>query len=152
MRFWQTGLAQSEGSQLAEVVVNPDSVRDHFDYQISPTSQERLNTLRALNGVRLEAEEEGYPIPSHAVVNSAEHLLIRLLPFCIEPFEVYPTPDGEVALDISSEQGSVIILCELAGTVLCLVNIDGKKQWTRFGSTDNRESIRFLRDRIIQIR
>ena len=153
MLFCRTGLTPSGGLRLAEVVVDPDSTRDHFDYQISSASQERWRTLREFNEVRTEAEEEGYPIPSPEVVRSAEHLLHKLLPFCLTPFEVYPTPDGEVALDISSEQGSVILLCEPAGTVLCLVNIGGTKQWKRYSSADNREAINYLRDKkIVNIR
>ena len=152
MLFCRTGLTPSGGLRLAEVVVDPDSTRDHFDYQISSASQERWRTLREFNEVRTEAEEEGYPIPSPEVVRSAEHLLHKLLPFCLTPFEVYPTPDGEVALDISSEQGSVILLCEPAGTVLCLVNIGGTKQWKRYSSADNKEAINYLRDKIVNIR
>ena len=152
LRFWQIGLTQSEGAQLAEVTVNHHSARDLFGYQIGLASQERMNTLRELYGVRTEAEEEGYPIPADVVVESAEHVLIELLPFCIQPFEVYPTPDGEVALDNSSAQGSVILLCEPAGTVLCLVNIGGEKEWKRFGSADNRDAVKYVRNKIVRIR
>ena len=151
MLFCRTGLTPSGGLRLTEVVVDPDSTQDHFDYQISSVSQERWRTLRELNEVRTEAEEEGYPIPSPEVVRSAEYLLRKLLPFCLPPFDVYPTPDGEVALDISSEQGSVILLCEPAGTVLCLVNMGGTKQWKRYSSADNREAINHICDIIVNI-
>ena len=85
-----------------------------------------------------EAREDGLPIPSQDLLASAEDLLRKLYPVWPHRFEVYPMPDGEIAIDAPNRRGSsVLILCEPTGEVLCMVNNEGKHQRKRYTSPDD---------------
>ena len=85
-----------------------------------------------------EAREDGLPIPSQDLLASAEQLLRKLYPVWPHRFEVYPMPDGEIAIDAPNRRGSsVLILCEPTGEVLCMVNNEGKHQRKRYTSPDD---------------
>ncbi|MDE0027090.1 MAG: hypothetical protein OXP69_21980 [Spirochaetaceae bacterium] len=89
-------------------------------------------TLRDLYEVVDEAMEEGYLRPSDDAVSVARNLLPKLQ--CLVPhrIEVYPTADGDVALDVSNERGSVILLCGSGGGIVCLVNLNGDRRRARY--------------------
>ena len=108
--------------------------------KIQPASQDsvdanaRLSTelSDALNDLReasTEAREEGYPTPSDLALSNAERLLKAMYEIVPRRFEVYPTPDGEIAIDAPNGDGqSVLLLCEPKGGALCLVNLrDGHR-------------------------
>ena len=72
-----------------------------------------------------EAREEGYPVPSELALDNARQLLPALSRLSPHPMSVYPTPDGEICIDVSGGFGrSVLLLCESGGGALCLVNLD----------------------------
>ena len=136
------------GSLPTDLLVQPALQQPYFDVTASPAVPD---FLRDLHEVPNEADEEGYPVPPKEILQLAERLGHKILPFCKRKCEVYPTPDGEVALDVSSERRSLIIIIEPSATVLCLVNIDGKKRWKRFGSIDYDKTIKFVRDIAVKI-
>ncbi len=81
------------------------------------------DALRDLDEVRDEAREEGFPEPSEPAVDNAGRLLRRMFAISRRRYEIYPTPDGEVALDAPDGRGqSVLLLCASAGGVQCLVD------------------------------
>ena len=82
-----------------------------------------------------EAREEGTPLPSNAALESAERLLREMYRISPRRFEVYPTPDGEVAIDAPSRGCSVLLLCDSDGGALCLVNVDGAHRRARYSTT-----------------
>ncbi len=90
--------------------------------------------LRDLEGARDEAREEGFSAPSDAALGNARRLLCamhRMLP--PRRFEVYPMPDGEIAIDVPGGPGrSVILLCEPDGGALCLVHMNGRHRRARY--------------------
>ena len=90
-----------------------------------------------LRQVQQEAREEGYPVPSEEAVQEVHGLLHRMYKLSPRRFDVYPTPDGEVALDASGEGTSVIILREPVGTALCLLNLRGEQRMDRVESVNN---------------
>lgn len=52
-------------------------------------------------------------------------------------FEVYPTPDGEIAINAPDGEGrSVILLCDSEGGALCLVNLNGHHRRARYSTTE----------------
>ena len=72
--------------------------------------------LDDLKGTSEEAREEGYPIPSQVAMANAQRLLSEMHQILPRRFEVYPTPDGEVAIDAATGRGSsVIMLCDSQG-------------------------------------
>ena len=81
----------------------------------------------ALNDLREASEEargEGFPAPSELALSDAERLLKAMYKISPRRFEVYPTPDGEIAIDAPDGDGqSVPLLCEPDGGVLCLANL-----------------------------
>ena len=95
-----------------------------------------LDMLADLRDARAEASDEGFPPPSDLSITRAERVLIETRRFSTRQFEVYPTPDGEIAIDMPIDGGSVLLLCDSDGGALCLVNLNGDKRQKRYDSTD----------------
>ena len=73
--------------------------------------------------------------PSRAENSSLllKQLLKKLYEVWPHRFEVYPNPDGEIAIDARNDRGSaVLVLCEPGGEVLCLVHTHGEQQSNRY--------------------
>ncbi len=93
--------------------------------------------LRDLDAVEGEALEEGFPIPSRMARENARRLLQAMHRISGRRLEVYPTPDGEVAIDAPGGQGrSVLLLCDSEGGALCLVNMNGKHRRARYADSN----------------
>ena len=91
---------------------------------------ELVDAMRDLRDAGEEAREEGFPAPSDLAMANAERLLRAMYQISPRRFEVYPTPDGEIAIDAPDGNGqSVLLLCESNGGALCLANLrDGHLQ------------------------
>ena len=90
-----------------------------------------------LSQAREEAREEGFPPPSDIALKNAERLLREMYGISSRRFEVYPTPDGEIAIDAPDGEGrSVILLCDSEGGALCLVNLNGHHRRARYSTTE----------------
>ena len=99
---------------------------EHFPVRLA-------DALRDLGEVKDEASEEGFPTPADVACKNANRLLKEMYRLSRRRFEVYPMPDGEVAIDASDGQGSsVLLLCDSDGGALCLVNIRGKHRRARY--------------------
>lgn len=97
---------------------------------------ELRDALNDLDEAAAEAQDEEYPIPSDLALANARRLLLAMYKLSPQRFEVYPTPDGEVAIDASGGRGrSVLLLCDSDGGALCLVNMDGKHRRARYSDT-----------------
>ena len=84
-----------------------------------------------------EAREEGFPIPSTAAVDNAKRLVKAMYDISPRQFEVYPTPDGEIAIDAPNGRGSsVILLCDSDGGALCMAHLNGSHRSRRYATTD----------------
>ena len=95
------------------------------------------DALRDLREARDEAREEGLPQPSDTALGNAERLLREMYGNSPRRFEVYPTPDGEIAIDAPDGQGrSVILLCDSEGGALCMVNLNGHHRRARYSTTE----------------
>ena len=99
-------------------------------------SPELRDALLDLDNAIAEAKEEDYPIPSDTAIANARRLLIALYAIYPHRFEVYPTQDGEMAIDASGGFGrSVLLLCESGGGALCLVNMNSRHRRARYPNT-----------------
>ena len=97
---------------------------------------ELRDALGDLDEVVAEAREEAYPVPSDAALSNARRLLIAMYKISPQRFEVYPTPDSEVAIHTPSGPGcSVLLLCDSEGGAVCLVNMNGKHRRARYSET-----------------
>lgn len=98
-----------------------------------------------------DAQEEGFPIPSSKQMVMASYLLRRMYVRYPQRFEVYPMPNGEIAVDAPNGRGSsVIVLCESSGEVLCSVNIRGHHRHKRYPSAEGLPDL-FLQDALAEV-
>ena len=103
---------------------------EHFPVRLA-------DALRDLGEVKDEASEEGFPTPADVAYENANRLLKEMCPLSQRRFEIYPMPDGEIAIDASDGQGSsVLLLCDSDGGALLLVNMGGKHRRARYSSAD----------------
>ena len=115
--------AQQSGPEVEHSV-------EHFPVRLA-------DALHDLGEVKDEAREAGFPTPADAACKNANRLLKEMYPLSQRRFEVYPMPDGEIAIDASDGQGSsVLLLCDSVGGALCLVNMGGKHRRARYSSAD----------------
>ena len=105
--------------------------------KIQPASQDSVDTNARLPGelsnaladlreASDEARDEGFLAPSALALSNAERLLKAMYRISPRRFEVYPTPDGEIAIDAPDGSGqSVLLLCEPKSGALCMANLSG---------------------------
>ena len=92
---------------------------------------------RDLDEAKDEALEEGFPAPSDTALKNAHRLLREMYEIAPWRFEIYPTPDGEIAIDVPGGFGrSVLLLLDSDGGALCLVNMKGEHRRERYSDTD----------------
>lgn len=109
------------------------------------------DALCDLNGVPDEAREEGLPVPSDTALRNAQRLLHDMHRISPRRFEIYPTPDGEVAIDAPGGFGrSVLLLCDSHGGALCSVNMDGAHRRARY-SDSRRLPDGFVREALAEL-
>lgn len=109
--------------------------------------EEALEDLRATPD---EAKDEGYPQPTDLALTNAGRILRRMYTMLPTRLEVYPTPDGEVAIVAPAPRRSVMVLCESDGGALCMVNMDGKHRRARYSTADSLPD-GFLRDALNEL-
>ena len=94
-------------------------------------------SLEDLSKATLEAISEGFPLPSETAVANAGRLLVAMHQISTRRFEVYPTPDAEVAIDAPGGYGrSVLLLCGSDGETLCLVNLGSEQRQRTYETVD----------------
>ena len=98
---------------------------------------EPCDVLRDLDEATAEAHEEGFPLLSDSALANARRLLPAMYELSPCRFEVYPMPDGEIAVHSPAGSGSsVLVLCEPDGGALCLVNMNGAHRRVRYSDAD----------------
>ena len=112
---------------------------------------ELSEALSDLGEVGQESQEEGFPTPSDVAIENVDRLLNEMYQILPRRFEVYPTPDGEIAIDALGGYGrSVILLCDSAGGALCLVNMDGNHRSKRYPNANTLPD-EFLHEALIEL-
>ncbi len=97
------------------------------------------------------AREEGFPIPSQSAITNAERLLKELRKISSLHLEVYPTPDGEIAVHVPNGRGrSVVLLCGSNGEALCLANLDSGHRRRNYATADSLPD-RFLSQALVDL-
>ena len=95
------------------------------------------------------AEEEGFQIPSKSAINNADRLLREIHKTSPPHLEVYPTPDGEIAIHIPNGRGrSVVVLCGSDRGALCMANLNGGHSRKKYSTSDALPD-KFLRQALV---
>ena len=109
------------------------------------------DALRDLDEAQDGAREEGFPAPSDTVLRNARCLLYAIYRTLPQRFEVYPMPDGEIAVDVPGGPGrSVLVLCGSDGGALCLVNMNGAHRRARYSDVRGLPD-EFVRDALAEL-
>lgn len=137
------------------ILLNAESSWGKYSQQaesiLRASTIELSEALSDLGEVGQESQEEGFPTPSDVAIENVNRLLQEMYRILPRRFEVYPTPDGEIAIDAPGGYGrSVILLCDSAGGALCLVNMDGNHRRKRY-SNANTLPDEFLRTALIEL-
>ena len=99
---------------------------------MDPIITECLNDLRQVID---EAEEENYPIPTSLAIENGERILRVMYQIYPRRYEVYPTPDGHVAIDAPDGNGrSIMVICSSDGGAMCMVNFGNGDRRARYSS------------------
>ena len=94
------------------------------------------DALDDLDEIVEEAREKGFQIPSDLAIGNARQLLEEMYALSPRRFEVYPMPEGKVAIDGAGARGRwLILLCESNGGALCIISIDGEGTDRRYADT-----------------
>lgn len=89
-----------------------------------------------LSHAAVEAQEEGFAPPSDLALANAKRLLREMYEIVPQRFEVYPTPDAEIAIRALAPRRSVILLCKPEGGAVCLVNLRSGRRRQSYTPTD----------------
>ena len=126
-----TLLTSSEINSLNEAITG------RFNFIKIAYFPELYESLNDLQGAENEAYEEGFQTPSNLALSNAERLIKEMYALSSRRYEIYPTPDREIAIDAPGGFGrSVLLLCDSDGGALCLVNINGRHRRARYSSTE----------------
>ena len=108
-----------------------EELKPALDAELHEALEDLANTIS-------EAEREGYPKPSEAARANAERFLKKMYKILPRRFEVYPTPDAEIAIDApNGYDSSVLLLCDTEGHALCLVNMGGEQRSKDYATSDS---------------
>ena len=127
-------------AQLLDKTVNQrlwDSLAEYLSRGVIGFRVQLAQALEELDQVVDEAQSEGYEIPSSIAIVNAKYIIKRMYDNLLHPFQVYPMPDGEVAIDVTNDDGSsVLILCCSDGGTLCFVSINGNQRRAHYSKSD----------------
>ena len=96
--------------------------------------EEALEDLRTTPD---EAIDEAYPQPTQLALANAGRMLRRMHALLPTRLEVYPTPDGEIAIVAPCTRQSVMVLCDSNGGALCMVNMDGEHRRAKYSAASS---------------
>ena len=99
-----------------------------------PISSDLSDALRDLYDVQEAAQEEGNVAPDDDTVKRAEDILRALYRVSPRPFSIYAMPEGDVAIDADSPEGTkLVVMCDPDGTARCLVYINDALERREYG-------------------
>ena len=119
-----------------------------------PPHPDLYDALRELYEVQEDARKEGFPVPDYPAIEVCRRLLEDMYRISPRRYEVYPTPEGEIAIEGSGSQEQwLLFFYELSGGVLCISGGPGRDdRYKRYPSADRlpdaflRQALRRLSD------
>ena len=132
-----TAVKRTETTLVGPGEATEETREEKLDRPSETLPAELTGILDDLREATDEAREEGFPVPSDTAIANSERLIKEVYGILPGRHGVYPTPDGEIAIDVFNGKGSsVVLLCDSAGGALCLVNMDGNHRRARYSKTD----------------
>ena len=113
-------------------------------------SQDVKEALDDLEEALQEAEDEDFPPPTEVAMRNAARLIRAIHRFHAYRLEVYPTADGEIAIDAGISNRSVILLCDAFGGALCLANTGVTHRRAHYSDADQLPD-GFLREALAEL-
>ena len=148
----QSDIREKSQFSSSEIIFPHKHIADLFSHVHRTYFPELYEALDDLGEVSNEAVEEGFVVPSGKASDNAKRLLTEMYAISSRRYEVYPTPDGEIAIDAPGGPGrSVILLCASDGGALCLVNMNGRHRRARYSSTE-RLPDGFIREALTELK
>ena len=116
-----------------ELVFKTPSLRpDRKEPTVSSGAPDRETLLREaldkLAGVADQAAKEGYPVPSQDQVEQAKRLLRGAISVGPVGYDVYATPQAEIAIDFTTDDFSIALYSKADGSSECFVDMGGSSQ------------------------
>ena len=111
--------------------------------------------LDELGEVAEDALEQDFPQPTELARSNAERLLKEMFEILPRRYEIYPTQDGEIVIDVPNRKGSsVVLLCDSEGGALCLVGVVGVSNQSKSYTSEefNQLPDDFLRGALLQLK
>lgn len=84
--------------------------------------------LGKLADVADQAAKEGYPVPSQDQMEQAERLLQGAISVGPVGYDVYATPQAEIAIDFTTDDFSIALYSKADGSSECFVDMGGSSQ------------------------
>lgn len=95
------------------------------------------DALQDLKEVAEEAECKEFSAPSVTAIRNADRLLRIMHDVLPLRYEVYPDPDGEIAIHaVGDRECSILVLCESPGSALCMIDIREMRYRKRYATVD----------------
>ena len=122
---------------LSEAIADIDIVDEAREEGFPSPPDDLSEAIDDIDNIVDEACEEGFPSPPDDVISTARRLLKSLHELRPKRFEVYPTPEGEIAIVApGGPKRSVMALCDPKGEVLCMVNLNGNHRRARYSDAN----------------
>ena len=86
------------------------------------------NAETELASVVEQAMDDGYPVPPQDQIEQAGYLLREMFAMARGDYSVYPTPDAEIAIDLTNDDISIIVFIHRDGAAGCFVDTDHSQE------------------------
>ena len=109
-----------------------DSIFAYYLREAQTTTSDirSIDFTNAVNDLRdsPEAAEQDWGITlESAVIDQAHRVLTSVFEIFPRSWNIYPTPEGEIAIDADTPHGTkVVVTCNLTGAVRCMAYINGE--------------------------
>ena len=121
------------GSALAHVFVGGMSELVRRRYLGGGATEGLREALEGLDTISDDAADMGYPVPQDSVVSEARRILGEMYSYRQLSFDAYAMSGGRVGIDVNGSVGrSMIVVCEPAGSALCVVTVGGVGRRSRY--------------------
>lgn len=100
------------------------------------TQTYREQALARMDRIADEAAEEEFELPTDVGIENARAMLAVMFNLAPREYDVYPMPDGEVAIDTGKPERRIFVFCPPNGGVQCIGWIGNERRDVSFGTVE----------------